>query len=234
MPYFEAVGLHEDYQNSLSRLFQTYVNDLNRYEIVLPQWQQSGFPAETRDESREKASSLGARFFLKGIINSVGERIIVSVNLYRTDNGTKVWGDLVRAASLEELDPILMKMAKNLGVGKSSGDKDIYSSTDYESDEPKEITAKAFAGIMLGGSMPFGYPVAAGMGLPIVYDSRSVLFGTGFEYYLNQEVAQMNIYLSVEISIFKQTKHHVPGRRHGLWFAYRQDSSGRGFGHCCR
>jgi hypothetical protein len=207
MPFFEVLNIHFDYQYSISKLYQTYVNDINEYEIVLPPKADSIYPVESLEETMNKAQSMSAPFFIKGVMNSVGDVIIISIDLHQTSDGIKIWSDLLKAKSLEDLDPVIQRLARNLGKEKkSTRDEDIYTVTDYEAEELKEVTAKSNLGICLGGALPLDYNMAAGIGILATYDSRSVIFGFDGEIFMNKEIGFGFIQLDVDIP-FKSTRN---------------------------
>lgn len=84
MPFFEVLNIHHDYQYSISKLYQTYVNDINEYEIVLPPKADSIYPVESLEETMNKARSMSTPFFIRGVMNSVGDVIIISLDLHQT------------------------------------------------------------------------------------------------------------------------------------------------------
>ena len=178
MPFFEVLNIHQDYQYSLSKLFQKYVADQGKYEIILPAWNNEPYPAETRDATQSKAKELGFPYFIKADLNALGDLIIVTMSMFRTDNGEEIWTSLLKANKMDDLDPILATLARNLGEKKvTSTSGDIYSVTDQEAKELTVIETKISSGLLLGGAYPFGKTFAPGFGILTTYDNRNVIYG---------------------------------------------------------
>lgn len=178
MPFFEVLNVHQDYQYSLSKLFQKYVADKGQYEIILPAWNNELYPAETRDATQSKANEMGIPYFIKGDLNALGDLIIVTMSMFRTDNGEEIWNSLLKANKMDDLDPILLTMASNLGeknVTSTAGD--IYSVTEQEGKELTVIETKTSSGLLLGGAYPFGKTFAPGFGILTTYDNRNIIYG---------------------------------------------------------
>jgi len=178
MPFFEILNIHEDYQYSLSKLFQNYVRDQGKYEILLPVWNNEPYPKESQEETQSKARELGAPYFIKGDLNALGDLIIVTISMFQTADGEEVWNSLLKAKKLDDLDPIMFTLAKNLGEKevRSTAD-DIYTVTEQEGKELTEVETKISTGLLLGGAYPFGGTFSPGLGLLTTYDNRNIIFG---------------------------------------------------------
>jgi hypothetical protein len=185
MPFFEVLNIHQDYQYSLSKLFQKYVADQGKYEIILPAWNNELYPSETRDATQSKAIGMGFPYFIKGDLNALGDLIIVTMSMFRTDNGEEIWNSLLKANKMDDLDPILVTLARNLGEKKvTSTAGDIYSVTEQEGKELSEIETKISTGLLLGGAYPFGKTFAPGFGILTTYDNRNVIYGLDANLFL--------------------------------------------------
>ncbi len=197
-PYFEVMNMHHEYQYSTSKLLKTYIENHRDYEVVLPEMNDSIYPKETLNETQKKAKALGTSYFMTGDINVMGTTAIVSINLHETQTGKKIWQDLLKASSPEDLDPVILRLAKSIGTDiKSSARGDIYSVSEYESNELNKVTAQYNWGIFVGGIYNF-YPglsnnFSAGFGLTFSYDIRNIIldfntdlfFGDLFHYNFN-------------------------------------------------
>jgi hypothetical protein len=178
MPYFEVLNISEEYQYSLSKLFQNYVHNQGKYEILLPAWNNEQYPKESQEETQSEARELGAPYFIKGDLNALGDLIIVTMSLFQTDNGKEVWNSLLKANKLDDLDPILITFAKNLGEKEvTSTTGDIYSVTEQEGKELTEVETKISTGLLLGGEYPFGRTFSPGLGWLTTYDNRNIIYG---------------------------------------------------------
>ena len=187
MPWIEVININSDYQLSVCRLFKTYVDGNNKYTIILPAQQDTLRPAGTFDQTQAQAREAGATYFIRGELNRVGELAIVSLNLYRTSDGTKVWGGLEKAASPEDLDPVLSKLAGSMGTQDDKGN--IYNVSDYRARELRKMNANNSFGFILGGGSTFVSGVnrnfPAGFGCMYQYDTRNLLLDLTGELYFS-------------------------------------------------
>jgi hypothetical protein len=225
MPFFEVLNMAEDYQYSLSKLFQNYVRTQAKYEILLPDWDNRLYPKETNAETREKARELDAPFFIKGDMNALGDLIIVTISMYRTDNGQEIWNSLLKANKLDDLDPIMATFAKNLGEKKvTSTAGDIYTVTEQEGKELTEVETKISAGLLLGGAYPFGHTFAPGFGILTTYDNRNVIFGLDANIFFKQDntLGYLDITVDYPFSSTKNTAFAGGGLGYG-WLSVHED-----------
>ncbi len=200
-PFFELINVHSDYQYSTSKLLKTYVDNAGRYQLILPARPQEGsYYPETFAESWENAKSQGAAYFLTGEMNALEEILIVSIGLYRVEDGNLVWSDVLKAASMDDLDPILILLAKSLGTkNKASELEDIYSVSQFETNELTKKDATSTFGIFLGGFQTFhssaNQNFSSGFGAKISYDLRDLILDINGEFYFG-EIEMYDINLS--------------------------------------
>lgn len=179
MPFFEVINMNYEYQYSVSRLLKTYLEDDNRYALVLPPKPDSLYPSESFETTKARAESYGAKYFIISELNRVGEMVLISIALYNTSDGVKIWSDKLKAKTPEDLDPIMQRIAKNIGTGRKAAlEGDIYSVTDFEGEELKKTSTNNYFGISVGGvslftSIPF--TTLAGVGLIWSYDAKNIL-----------------------------------------------------------
>ncbi len=227
MPFFEVLNIHQDYQYSLSKLFQKYVADQGKYEIILPERNFELYPKETREETQSKALGMSAPYFIKGDLNALGDLIIVTISMFRTDNGEEIWNSLLKANKLDDLDPILVTFAKNLGeknVTSTSGD--IYNVTEQEEKELREVETKICGGLALGGAYPFGGSLSPGIGGLITYDNRTIIYGVDFVGFSheNNSLAYLDITVDHPFTTEKNTGFAGGGLGYGAMSIEGQDT----------
>lgn len=219
MPLVEVLNIHTDYQYTISKLFKTYVDNNGKYEILLPYKSDTLYFKETFEESKLKAAALNAPYFIIGELNRIGETVIVVFSMYKTSDGTKVWSDLLKAQSPEDLDPIIYKISKNIGTeNKAASDSDIYNVTEYDSKELNKINANLNFGISVGGTFPFvneDDKSGAGFGLMASYDVRDIIFDIGGNAYFSSIDMY---YLSLKVNYPFAEKRHTPYLGGGLGF----------------
>ena len=193
MPYFEAINVHVDYQYSTAKLFKNYVDEVGKYQIVLADRKDSNMASEGERVVQKKAEELQCPFYLLGDMNRIGETVILNVSLYETKSGNRIWGDRLKAAGPEDLDPIFQKIARAVGTqNKAAADGDIYSVTDYESQELKQVKVRNSFGLAIGGALftpgilygkSWDEPFSGGFGVFWGYDARTILFEVNAETY---------------------------------------------------
>lgn len=155
MPWIEVVNMHTDYSYAVSRLFRTYVNSGDRYELILPAETDSVLKLETAEEARAHALTYGAGFYILGEMNRVGELAILSITMYRSSDGEKVWTRIEKAYTPEDLDPLLSRIAESLGTEALQYAKKIDQVTDYESRAYRRKDANTSFGVIIGGGTTF-------------------------------------------------------------------------------
>ena len=202
LPYLEVINMHHDYQYTLSKLLKTYTDDRGTYTMILPPKPDSLYPLESMEETRAKAKELGAAYFMKGEVNRINQKAIVNVSLYETESGKQVWSDILKALDPDDLDPIMQKVARNMGTeNKANEDGDIYSVTEHDSRQLKKIDATYGFGITLGGAYT-DIPVVsknfqAGFGFVASYDVRKFILDIKGEAFLSPGIKNL-YYFSFE------------------------------------
>ena len=180
MPYFQIENMHWEYQISAAKIFRTYLNNNNKYTLILPQTKDSIYPNETFTQTIKNAKTAGAKYFIIGEMNALNDVMIISMSLYNTSDSTKVWSDILKARNPDDLDPILQKYANNIGTDlKASKDGDIYSVTNYDSKELTKVDASTNFGFCISGSYcavtNVDNPTSSGFGLIASYDIRDII-----------------------------------------------------------
>jgi hypothetical protein len=126
----------------------------------------------------------------------------------------------LKANSPDDLDPVIQKFAKNIGSESNHRDEgNIYSVSDYDSQELKKIQANYSFGLSLGGSVPFvdvNDNTGAGFGLLASYDNRDIIFDiSGSVYFSAIDIYYLKI--SAKYPFF--AKANTPYIGGGLGFA---------------
>ncbi len=199
MPFFETINMNHEYQYSVSKLFKSYLEDENRFSLILPSKSDSLYYSEPFETTKAKAASYGAKYFIIGELNRIGEMVMVSVALYNTADGTKVWNDKLKAKNPDDLDPIMQRIAKNIGTpNKAANDGDIYSVTEYETRELKKTTTSDYFGLAIGGVVLFTSIPAkplTGADLLWVYDAKNILMEINAQGYWASHISLYDLSL---------------------------------------
>jgi hypothetical protein len=198
MPFFEVVNLNQDYQYSLSELFQKYVKSEGKYEILLPGRKNETYPRENNETTQLKAKELGTPFFIKGNLNALGDLIIVNISMYSTEDGKEVWNAFLKASKIDDMDPILITCSKNLGEKNvTSTSNDIYTVTKQEGKELTEVETKICSGLLLGGLFTSG-GFATGLGILTTYDNRTVIYGLDAGFFGHEDDMEAHIAITFD------------------------------------
>lgn len=220
-PYFELINMHPDYQYSVSKLFKTYVDNHSNYEVIMPAKPDSLYSPETKTETMKRAQKYQANYFIKGELNALDEIVIVSVSMYETSSGNKVWSDMLKAYTPDDLDPVMLRLSKTLGTDKKASDEsDIYSVTDYESPELDKVSANKNFGVYIGSVYtPFKdveNNFSSGFGVKFSYDTRDLLLDLNGELYFQDiRIYNFNIAALYPFSKKKNTPYIGGGLGYG-------------------
>lgn len=193
MPLFELTNIHKDYQYATSKIFKRYADKDGRYELVIPNQTDSLQVQPSKAEVQKTAERKGCTKFILADLTRLGETVVVTVSLYGTQSGNLLWSDAMKAANPNDLDPILERMAKNVGTDKNASENsDIYTVTQKEEKKlVKKRANKSFGFGILGFTMlnnP-GPRFQPGLELFWSYDSRNIFFQIegSFNFYSDTE-----------------------------------------------
>ena len=201
MSYFEVINMNKEYQNSTSHLLKMYIDQINKYELILPS-KDTGFYKETKEQALLNAKRLNINHVIIGELNRIGESVIVSVTMLKTENGEKEWSAVQKASNPDDLDPIMKKIA--LGIsGKITIEEtgDIYNVTDNQAKELNKITATKYFGIEIGGGTTFldvSKNNPAGFSLVWSGDLRNVIYDVKGSLYLTGNVKMYNFSIHID------------------------------------
>lgn len=178
-PFFELINVHPDYQYASAKLLKSYVDGEGKYQLELPARVDTLVRQPSAAEVRQQANALGCPKYMIGDLTRLGEAVIVSFSLYSTADGSLVWSDRLKAAGPDDLEPILQKLARNLGsAGSAAKDGDIYSVTQQDSKRLRQKQANASFGATIGGTWLPANPMEGflgGIGVNWLYDNRNML-----------------------------------------------------------
>jgi len=180
MPWFETINMKSDFKLSSTHLLKSYIENAGRYSVVLQSADDSVIKSlDQMDIITERAKVKSAQYFVIGTLNRLGENVIVNLSMYETSTGKKIWSDMMKAQSPDDLDPILKRIGKNIGTPESAkADDDIYSVTNTEEQALAQKQSINSFGIGLGG-VAFLYPGQIQMTnfqLGWSYDARQFIF----------------------------------------------------------
>ncbi|MCQ2096353.1 MAG: hypothetical protein MJY87_00215 [Fibrobacter sp.] len=194
------VGMHGDYGIVSSKLMKAYIEDDGRYVLVVGSAQDS-VNVDNQSGVRDKAVSLGCSKYILAEFTRLGENVLMSFKLYNTDSEAPVWDDRLKAANPDDFDPIIQRVARNIGTKrKATTDDDIYSVTQKETEEPTRKGVSSYLGVSLGGlfAMQPDVDALAGVSVFLHYDFGYLLAGIDAGFYgIDNQLEMGNINLSV-------------------------------------
>ena len=181
-PYFELINLfkNEELQYSTSRLIKTYIETNHDHHILLPEKVDGYFEDNSYVTTRNEAADRQAEHFMTGEIHNLDGNYIVSLGLYDTSTGDKLWHDLVRGVLNEDIDPLIAILGRNfMTETKARDDVEIGEVTNYEQQGValQQMKVNHFIGLMVGVNSLIGDQTLSGFGLAYSYDANS-LFST--------------------------------------------------------
>ncbi|MEP1093699.1 MAG: hypothetical protein ABJG78_01240 [Cyclobacteriaceae bacterium] len=188
-PYFELISTNKDanLQYSTSKLIKSYIENNHPYAVILPEREaESYFEDEGQSVALAKAKEVSALYFMDGEIHNLQGVFIISLGLYETASGERVWHDMVKGTLEQDLDPLLSRLGRSFLTTKTAKtDIEIDEVTEYDSRgiELKQIKVNHFIGLMIGGKYLFGEETLSGLGLAYTYDATTFLFSLNFDYY---------------------------------------------------
>ena len=177
---FNMVGLNEDFGIAAERLMNAYIEDNGRY-VLVNHAEDDSVMAGDRESANKMAVQKNCTKFITAEFTRLGENVITSFKLYDVNNESPVWSDRLKAKNPDDFDPIIQRVARNIGSKKkATDDSDIYSVTEQETKNPKKKGVSSYWGAKIMGALPLNPSEAkmdAGLGFFVLYDARDLLFG---------------------------------------------------------
>ena len=177
---FSMVGLNEDFGIAAEKLMNAYIDDNGRY-VLVNHSEDDSVKVGDRESINQKAIEKNCTKFIMAEFTRLGENVITSFKLYDINNENVVWSDRLKAKNPDDFDPIIQRVARNIGTTKkATNDDDIYSVTEQETKKPRKKGVTSYWGGKIVGSLPLNPSEAkmdAGLGFFVLYDARDLLFG---------------------------------------------------------
>ncbi|SHK70332.1 hypothetical protein [Fibrobacter sp. UWB12] len=177
---FSMVGLNEDFGIAAEKLMNAYIDDNGRY-VLVNYTEEDSVKAGDRESANKIAKDKNCTKFILAEFTRLGENVITAFKLYDVNNESPVWSDRLKAKNPDDFDPIIQRVAKNIGTKrKATNDDDIYTVTEQETKNPKKKGVTSYWGGKIVGSLPLNPSEAkmdAGLGAFVLYDAKDLLFG---------------------------------------------------------
>jgi hypothetical protein len=223
MPWFETINLKADFKVSTTKLLKGYMENTGKYQVV----NQSAndtivYNMDELETAKTAAKDKGAQYLVMGTLNRLGEMVIVNIQMFDVNTGTKVWFDQLKALTPDDLDPILQRVGQNIGSEfKATTTDDIYSVTNQETQELKKKESNnsfgiGINGITLMGNQSSSSPLA-GISLNWSFDARDYIFDIKPFWTANKERNLIGI--SLEMNKPFHSKGNTPFLGGGVSFS---------------
>ena len=177
---FSMVGLNEDFGIAAEKLMNAYIDDYGRFALV-NYAEEDSVKIGDREAANKKAIEKNCTKFIMAEFTRLGENVITAFKLYDINNEAPVWSDRLKAKNPDDFDPIIQRVARNIGTKhKATNDDDIYTVTEQETKNPRKKGVTSYWGGKIVGALPLNPSEAkmdAGIGLYVLYDARDLLFG---------------------------------------------------------
>lgn len=176
---FNMVGLNEDFGTAAERIMNAYIEDDGRF-VIVNHTEDDSVKVGDRESANRSAIKHNCSKYVMAEFTRLGENVITSFKLYDVNKETVVWSDRLKAQNPDDFDPIIQRVARNIGTRKkATNDDDIYSVTEQETKNPKKKGISSYYGIEILGELPINAPktdLSAGFGFFMFYDARDFFF----------------------------------------------------------
>lgn len=177
---FSMVGLNEDFGIAAEKLMNAYIDDNGRF-ILVNYAEDDSVKTGDRESANNIAIKKNCTKFIMAEFTRLGENVITAFKLYDINNEAPVWSDRLKAKNPDDFDPIIQRVARNIGTRhKATNDDDIYTVTEQETKNPRKKGVTSYWGAKIVGALPLNPSEAkmdAGLGAFVLYDARDLLFG---------------------------------------------------------
>lgn len=163
----EGINVHEGHMAAARQVLKDHLASLGQATVALEAG--VGDPASA-------ARSKGATAVLRGTLTRLGQKVKVSLTLEPLDGASRNAG--LDAGSPEDLDPVLMRLARYFVNGEPLAEARVSEVTEEESDAFKRKRANSYFGVVLTG-MPArssgSDAFLAGANVYWLYDARTFM-----------------------------------------------------------
>ena len=226
MAPFSMVGLNEDFGVAAEKLMNAYIDDNGRF-VLINYAEDDSVKVGDRESANNIAIKKNCTKFIMAEFTRLGENVITAFKLYDINNEAPVWSDRLKAKNPDDFDPIIQRVAKNIGTKrKATNDDDIYTVTEQETKNPKKKGVTSYWGGKIVGSLPLNpsdAKVDAGLGLFVLYDARDLLFGFDWTMTNLGEDSDKHTLIDLTLSAFYPftTSNITPYAGGGLSYSWR-------------
>jgi TolB-like protein len=161
---FKAIGVDEQTTSAAMQIFRNELDATGKFSVIPIEKMEASLSAKGITDficydvgcGVDYGRSLGTDNVIIGTLTKLGEKIITEVRLLSVSQGKEVFNDRFSAASLEDLDTVLRRLARAVADRKKiETEVGRFAVTEEEAQEPRR--KKSF--ITSGGSFGFGWPI---------------------------------------------------------------------------
>ena len=221
----DMVGLNQNFAAPSEKLMNAYIEDDGRF-VLVNHSEEDSIKAGDRDAANKKAIEKNCSKFIIAEFTRLGENVITSFKLYDVNNESPVWTDRLKAKNPDDFDPIIQRVARNIGTKrKAVDDDDIFSVTEQETKSPKKKGISAYYGLKIVGELSLN-PAAemdAGLGFFMFYDAKNILFGFDWTMSNLTESEDRSRFTDIALNLYYPfgTKNITPFIGGGLAYSWR-------------
>lgn len=221
---FNTIGINEDLGITAEKLMHAYIDENGRF-VLINYAQSDSVEAGDYESINKVAIQKNCSKFIIAEFTRLGQNVISSFKLYDVNNEKPVWSDRLKAANPDDLDPIIERVARNIGTKKqASDDDDIYTITEQETQPLKKIGISGYFGINVVGDLEItpNTNMLAGIGLFTLLDAKRVFFGIDFTLTnMGEELNKPTFYdLSLSVHYPFGTSNNTPFIGGGLSYSW--------------
>ena len=222
---FSMIGLKQDFAIASEKLMNAYIEDDGRF-VLVNYTEEDSVKAGDRESANKKAIERNCSKFIVTEFTRLGENVITSFKLYDVNNESPIWSDRLKAKNPDDFDPIIQRVARNIGTKyKAVDDNDIYSVTEQETKKPKKKGISSYYGLKILGELSLNPEpnMDAGLGFFMFYDARDFLFSLDWTMSNLGEDESKPMFIDLSLSIFYPfgTKNITPFIGGGLAYSWR-------------
>ena len=182
-------NVHAEHLVAATDVFRAHLERTGRFQVaIVPSPAPAGVEASFA-QAAEAARVAGADLAVTLRVSRLGSNALVRMGAYRPD-GSVAHVDELSAATPEDLDPVLQRLAKGFAEGRPARTvAEVDTVTQKEADPYKKMQATNVFGLRLGGGMIFNRAgtdedsgTVAGGGLFWLYDARSYLAEVALDF----------------------------------------------------
>ncbi|SIO01740.1 hypothetical protein [Fibrobacter sp. UWB11] len=179
---FSTVGIDKDLGITTEKLMHAYIDENGRY-VLVNYAEDDSVKVGDYESINKVAIQKNCSKFIMAEFTRLGQSVVTSFKLYNVNNEKPVWSDRLKAANPDDFDPIIERVARNIGSKRlTTDDDDIYTVTEQETIKPRKKGISGYFGLNIIGDLELtpNTNMLAGIGLFALFDAKKIFFGLDF------------------------------------------------------